>query len=363
MALRKGLGPVRHIEVGQLWIQDKINSGDIGIEKVGGKTNLADTLTKHSDSGSLETHISGTCLQQRAGRHHEAPNVAGDEVIENIIWGENEESDERCGIDPEGNKGEFIGHVHACCKLKRSTYQGTGSMAAKAEPIAGREVLRDLRTSGVSLRDDEISRFADIQSGAVADRENMRQRMLGKVSEEVKLHDGRTRDLRRKHEREIDNENEKHRDQLSEIQRDYDKEINAFEGVLKMNESALKHLFEEKRERIQEQITIAGLRVVTEVDGDSVLDTDFGDFKDCDTNTGMIRFEAAVTEEKGECVHGKSRSLFKKFRDMRSTRSRSRERKEGSVSGSSTGRRREDMGGMERGRRAVRDCSVDVAAR
>ena len=51
MALRKGLGPVRHIQVGQLWIQDKVNSGDIEIEKIGGKINLADTLTKHSDSG------------------------------------------------------------------------------------------------------------------------------------------------------------------------------------------------------------------------------------------------------------------------------------------------------------------------
>ncbi len=93
MALRKGLGPVRHIEVGQLWIQDKVNSGDIGIEKVGGKINLADTLTKHSDAGSLETHIVGTRMEARRGRHHAAPDVAGDEVIENIDWGKNKRSE------------------------------------------------------------------------------------------------------------------------------------------------------------------------------------------------------------------------------------------------------------------------------
>ena len=98
-------------------------------------------------------------------------------------------------------------------------------MAAKVEPIVAgdtsgsRDALRDLRTTGTVLRDGEMSRFADIQSGAVADRENMRQKMFGKVSEEVKLHDGRMRELRKKHEQEIDNENEKHRDQLSEIQR------------------------------------------------------------------------------------------------------------------------------------------------
>ena len=85
MALRKGLGPVRHIEVGQLWIQDKVNSGDICIEKDGGKINLADTLTKHSDSGSFDIHIKGTNLEYRVGRHFEAPDVAGDEVTESIV--------------------------------------------------------------------------------------------------------------------------------------------------------------------------------------------------------------------------------------------------------------------------------------
>ena len=76
-------------------------------------------------------------------------------------------------------------------------------------------------------------------------------------------------------------------------------------------------MFEEIREKIQEHITITGLRVVTEEDGDITTDTDFGDFKNSDIKTGMIRFEEAIAEEKGERVHGKSKSLFKKFRDMR----------------------------------------------
>ena len=66
-----------------------MNSGDIGIERVGGKINLADTLTKHSDAGSLETHVVGTRMEARRGRHHAAPDVAGDEVLENIDWGKN----------------------------------------------------------------------------------------------------------------------------------------------------------------------------------------------------------------------------------------------------------------------------------
>ena len=59
---------------------------------MGGKINLADTLTKHSDVGSLETHIMGTNMEARSGRHHAAPGVAGDEVIENIDWGKSRRS-------------------------------------------------------------------------------------------------------------------------------------------------------------------------------------------------------------------------------------------------------------------------------
>jgi hypothetical protein len=76
-------------------------------------------LTKHSDSGSLETHISGTCLQFRTGRHHEAPDVAGDEVIENINWGANEESNERCGTDQEGNREGVMGCLSVCEQIDR----------------------------------------------------------------------------------------------------------------------------------------------------------------------------------------------------------------------------------------------------
>jgi hypothetical protein len=139
MALRKGLGPARHIKVGQLWIQDKVNSGDIGIEKVRRKINLADTLTKHSDSGSLETHIEGANLKYRVGRHHEAPNVAGDDVIEDIGWGTNEESYERCGTEPEGSNDNIMGYMHMCTQLKPSALSGS----AKSGKMADHEEERD----------------------------------------------------------------------------------------------------------------------------------------------------------------------------------------------------------------------------
>ena len=93
IAMRRGLGPVRHIEVGQLWIQDKVHDGEIRIEKVEGNKNLADLLTKHADTQSLETHVNGVGISPRGGRHVEAPEVAGNEVIEKYVWGNEQTSD------------------------------------------------------------------------------------------------------------------------------------------------------------------------------------------------------------------------------------------------------------------------------
>ena len=43
---RKGLGRIRHIDVTQLWLQEKVGQGVIGILKVNTKENVSDGLTK-----------------------------------------------------------------------------------------------------------------------------------------------------------------------------------------------------------------------------------------------------------------------------------------------------------------------------
>ena len=60
IAERTGLGKVRHIEVNQLWIQEKVREGRIQLVKVDGVENLADALTKYVESDMLEKHIRGT---------------------------------------------------------------------------------------------------------------------------------------------------------------------------------------------------------------------------------------------------------------------------------------------------------------
>ena len=70
---RRGLGKVRHLELNQLWLQDKVSTGDIDIRKVKGTENMADALTKHVDQTQLKWHIQ-TSRQEVAGdRHQLAP--------------------------------------------------------------------------------------------------------------------------------------------------------------------------------------------------------------------------------------------------------------------------------------------------
>ena len=81
ISLRRGLGQVRHIETNTLWIQDRVRRGDIEIEKVGGKDNISDALTKEAGSESLNVHIYGCYMFIKQGRHELAPAVDGDNLI------------------------------------------------------------------------------------------------------------------------------------------------------------------------------------------------------------------------------------------------------------------------------------------
>ena len=78
MAARKGLGKVRHIEVCQLWLQEKSQDGTIRIKKVKGTDNPADIVTKHVPNEVLTKHLPAFGLHREAGRHSIAPKVAKD---------------------------------------------------------------------------------------------------------------------------------------------------------------------------------------------------------------------------------------------------------------------------------------------
>ena len=75
---RRGLGKLRHVELSQLWLQERVSSGDIKVMKVKEKENLADALTKHVTKEDIGMHMRGTAPEHVSGRHALAPEVAKD---------------------------------------------------------------------------------------------------------------------------------------------------------------------------------------------------------------------------------------------------------------------------------------------
>ena len=75
IASRRGVGKVRHIDVRELWVQERTQKGDIEIVKVRGEDNLADILTKHVPRELLDKHLRGIGCERRSGRHILCPAV------------------------------------------------------------------------------------------------------------------------------------------------------------------------------------------------------------------------------------------------------------------------------------------------
>ena len=75
IASRRGLGKVRHVEVNQLWIQDKVAKGEIELVKIPGNENVADALTKAIESDKIVWHMSKVRLHLKSGRHELMPEV------------------------------------------------------------------------------------------------------------------------------------------------------------------------------------------------------------------------------------------------------------------------------------------------
>ena len=75
IANRRGLGKVRHIEVSQLWVQEKVSAGRLRIEKVAGGSNIADAMTKYVDGDGIDRHMAAIGASAAPGRHKLAPET------------------------------------------------------------------------------------------------------------------------------------------------------------------------------------------------------------------------------------------------------------------------------------------------
>ena len=77
IASRRGLGKVRHIEVSHLWIQERVNTGDIEIQKIKNSFNPSDILTKHLAEMTMLECLHFLDVDFLDGRHPLAPQLAG----------------------------------------------------------------------------------------------------------------------------------------------------------------------------------------------------------------------------------------------------------------------------------------------
>ncbi len=75
IASRRGIGKVRHIEVNQLWLQERVNNGQIEVEKIDGKVNRADLLTKHEDGTHISSHMAWLNCKFEDNRHKLMPRL------------------------------------------------------------------------------------------------------------------------------------------------------------------------------------------------------------------------------------------------------------------------------------------------
>ena len=74
---RTGIGRVRHLAVGQLWVQERIRAGDFELIKHPGVDNPADILTKGVAKELIDRHAATMGLAWEAGRARTAPQLTG----------------------------------------------------------------------------------------------------------------------------------------------------------------------------------------------------------------------------------------------------------------------------------------------
>ena len=75
MVRREGLGKVRHLATGDLWVQEKQRTGEISYDKVWGKENPADILTKGVNQESSERAMQQLGFEASQRRSTLAPKL------------------------------------------------------------------------------------------------------------------------------------------------------------------------------------------------------------------------------------------------------------------------------------------------
>ena len=72
---RAGLGKMRHLETGYLWLQAAVKAKRLQIRKVLGTDNPADLFTKHLSSADMWKHLETLDMTSEEGRSSAVPGI------------------------------------------------------------------------------------------------------------------------------------------------------------------------------------------------------------------------------------------------------------------------------------------------
>ena len=72
---RTGIGKIRHLDVDNLWIQQKQREKQINVSKVDGKLNPADILTKNVPRDIMDRHLEELRWRRKEGRAEKAAEL------------------------------------------------------------------------------------------------------------------------------------------------------------------------------------------------------------------------------------------------------------------------------------------------
>lgn len=77
IAMRRGIGKLRHLETTQLWVQERVERENIEIAKIRNTVNSADLLTKHLSQSEVKEVLENIECGWMEGRSDIAPTLVG----------------------------------------------------------------------------------------------------------------------------------------------------------------------------------------------------------------------------------------------------------------------------------------------
>ena len=99
---RQGVGKLRHIRVQYLWVQQKLQEGELSVKKVLGQDNPADLMTKHLGVMDMRRHLDTLCVTAGNDRASIAPQLS-----QITVRPDDEENDDH---DDHVDDGENVEH-------------------------------------------------------------------------------------------------------------------------------------------------------------------------------------------------------------------------------------------------------------